>query len=164
MKQLILVGAGLISFCAGCAPQVPLSATIQAHFSGKSLEVLNASVADIEREAGSPFMHDSKSEYEIDVRFGELDSGTLGQTLADELDECAVVINDSLISPGSKYSDADLRHVFIHELGHCFGLMHNADPMSMMYWVYNPLQNTAKSLREFARDINMARGVTNECK
>lgn len=48
-----------------------------------------------------------------------------------------------------------LQYVFIHELGHCFGLPYSSDPNSVMYPTFNGIwdNNTKLKLKNFSKEL-----------
>lgn len=70
------------------------------------------------------------------------------------------------IDPGNvvtSHSDKDLQYVILHELGHCYGLLHNLNSNSVMYSTYLGTENMTVSqennlttiMRAFAKTLNL---------
>jgi len=140
----------------------PKSAHVSSYLPGMSHDILMDTVREIEISSGEPFLSEARSHFVITVEYGDLDDHTLGQAFTNRRSFCIIKINNK-INPERNigYSPFDLQAILTHEIGHCFGLAHNPNPSSIMYWSYDRNQNSPNSFMDFINDLKKIRGVKN---
>ena len=158
MIQPILIGSMLALCLTGCGPH-PRKASLSTDLSGPSREILEATTAEIEALAGGRIIHADVADFRIKVLFGPLEAGTLGESQGGLDEDCTIVISDVMKPSHGFYNAEDLRHLFIHEIGHCFGLEHSESPSSIMYFEYDRKQNTPEAFRALVKDLNDSRSA-----
>lgn len=113
-------------------------------------------VADIERRSGERFMHVKKGGVKIKIKFGDLEPTKIG--LATSWPKNCVIKMSSDFKKAGYYSKRDFVAVLRHEIGHCFGMGHDKDPSSVMYFQYDPfLQNQKESVDRFIYQLKKTR-------
>jgi hypothetical protein len=146
MKTLLLtslIPAGCGEATANCfkptsnKPFFPYNAFYINSIDGDLSAVVDETIGDLETRTGETFMHAAPvADMDIKIKFGDLDEKVIGQAETWS-NHCRITMSNTLKKEGywSKY---DFAAVLRHEIGHCFGMDHDDDPTSIMYWQYDP--------------------------
>jgi hypothetical protein len=139
--------------------KAPTTAVYRNGMTGSGGIYAEETIQYMEAWTHSRFMHGNNPDIYISFKFGELPEDVLGMAMPYP-GGCYVTISP-LLDPEnpnrSKYYNFHL--VFMHELGHCFGLMHVKDDNAVMYYASGGNQGSLESITEFFRSLNKIRGV-----
>lgn len=155
-RSIIFVVLALLNSACGNNPQ---RAQVKYHLPLASGILLESAMLEVEEATGDRFMHDPQSGYTITLRYGTLPDLTLGQALVGDDEECEITLNSKINPEEGAWTYEDLRHVALHEIGHCFGLEHDPDPQQIMYWQYLHKQNSNSAFAYYVRTLNTSRGL-----
>jgi len=141
----------------------PTTAIYNNHLKGQGAVIFDETVMWMEEWSGSPFMHSRNPDIVISVRYGKLEDLKLA-TAAVQITYCQITIREEFAPEhplNPIYRDEDLTLIIMHEIAHCFGIMHNEnDKSSIMYPASIPeLQSTRASITRFFEMFNEHRGA-----
>jgi hypothetical protein len=125
---------------------------------GSGYQILVETADEMERRSNEDFLHPRDPDMTITIKYGDLPDHILGQARVG-WSRCDITMSRDMEPERGQYDANDLRLVLMHEIGHCFGLMHAPSEEDVMFWAYSRPSDEEKSVSEFIQSLNDKRGV-----
>lgn len=117
-------------------------------------------IQKLENDSEGPFMHGDKHDADLKIVIGpgSLPSGTAGQArVVGGGKGCDITIG-TYYTLESGVDPALFQVILLHEIGHCFGLDHSADPNDIMYaYVNQAKQGTPEARKRYLAQLGAIR-------
>lgn len=139
----------------------PTTAVVSNQLTGSGQIILEYTMNRMEEWSGSAFLHGKEPDLIISVRYGKLPNEKQLAVASLRTGYCDITVHEDLAPDHPKYDKSqNMPLVLIHEIGHCFGLPHDNDPSSVMFYASMPWkQLNQDSFRRFFEKLNRHRGV-----
>lgn len=168
--EMLVVGALFTVACGPVAPSMlkdngALSARIQDNSSEEYSSRFSLAIEEMETHEGVDFLHaNTRSVIYITVDEAELPEDRIGQATvyrSATQRRCEVLIDSVYFRriSSEEVRSSSLRLVFMHEIGHCFGLKHDEENQRAIMFPYSyvSMQSSFESFSQFMDSLKEIR-------